>query len=135
MRTYIVSHTLKNIDDPRVELLAADAAEFVRDLKQPGKRISFMGRGELLQSLLGAELVDEIGLNVHPILLGSGIPTFRDPRDRVKTHPHKMPQNRKRLHARKSQGLARLIATGSFRKPNFNLNVRSPSRQPHRGLG
>jgi hypothetical protein len=28
--------------------------------------------------------VDEVGLNIHPILLGSGIPTFRDPGQRVK---------------------------------------------------
>jgi len=33
---------------------------------------------------LAADLVDQIGLNIHPILLGSGIPTFRDPGHRVK---------------------------------------------------
>jgi dihydrofolate reductase len=85
MRTYVFSRTLKTIDDPGVELVAADAVEFVRDLKRgPGKRICLMGGGELAQSLLGAGLVDEIGLNIHPILLGSGIPTFRDPGHRVK---------------------------------------------------
>jgi riboflavin biosynthesis pyrimidine reductase len=39
---------------------------------------------EVRQSLLSAGLVDRIGLNIHPILLGSGIPTFRDPGHRVK---------------------------------------------------
>jgi len=29
-------------------------------------------------------LVDRIGLNIQPILLGAGIPTFRDPGHRVK---------------------------------------------------
>jgi dihydrofolate reductase len=43
-----------------------------------------MGGGELAQSLLAAGLVDQIGLNIHPILLGSGIPTFRDTAHRVK---------------------------------------------------
>jgi riboflavin biosynthesis pyrimidine reductase len=43
-----------------------------------------MGGGELAQSLLRADLVDPIGLNIHPIMLGSGIPTFRDPGHRVK---------------------------------------------------
>ncbi len=43
-----------------------------------------MGGGELAQSLLAADLIDEIGLNIHPVLLGSGIPTFRDPGHRVK---------------------------------------------------
>jgi dihydrofolate reductase len=85
MRTYIFSRTLKAIDDPGVELVATDAVEFVRDLKRrPGKGICLMGGGELAQSLLTAGLVDEIGLNIHPILLGSGIPTFRDPGHRVK---------------------------------------------------
>jgi dihydrofolate reductase len=85
VRTYVFSRTLKSIDDPGVELVASDAAAFVHDLKRrPGKRICLMGGGELAQSLLAASLVDEIGLNIHPILLGTGIPTFRDPGQRVK---------------------------------------------------
>jgi riboflavin biosynthesis pyrimidine reductase len=43
-----------------------------------------MGGGELATSLLGAGLVDEVRLNIHPILLGTGVPTFRDPGHRVK---------------------------------------------------
>ena len=43
-----------------------------------------MGGGEFAQSLLAAGLIDQIGLNIHPILLGSGIPTFRDPARRIK---------------------------------------------------
>jgi dihydrofolate reductase len=43
-----------------------------------------MGGGELAQPLLAAGLLDEIGLNIHPILLGAGIPTFRDPGHRVR---------------------------------------------------
>jgi len=84
-RTYVFSQTLKKIGDPNVELIARDAAEFVRDLKsRPGKGICLMGGGELAQSLFEAGLVDEIGLNIHPVLLGSGIPTFRDPGHRIK---------------------------------------------------
>jgi dihydrofolate reductase len=79
MRTFVFSRTLKQIDDPGVQLVASDAAEFVRHLKQePGKEICLMGGGELAQSLLAAGLVDKIGLNIHPILLGSGIPAFHD---------------------------------------------------------
>jgi dihydrofolate reductase len=68
-----------------MELVAGDAVEFVRDLKRaPGKGICLMGGGELAQSLLAAGLVDQVGLNIHPILLGSGIPTFRDAGHRVR---------------------------------------------------
>ena len=85
MRTYVFSRTLKSIEDPGVELVAADAAAFVRDLKRrPGKGICLMGGGELAQPLLAAGLVDAIGLNIHPILLGTGIPTFRDLGHRVR---------------------------------------------------
>lgn len=84
-RTYVFSRTLKSIQTPGIDLVSGDAAEFVGKLKKvPGKGICLMGGGELAQSLLQAGLVDEIGLNIHPILLGSGIPIFRDPGHRVK---------------------------------------------------
>jgi dihydrofolate reductase len=84
MRTYVFSRTLKDIDKPGVELVKSDAAAFVRELKQrPGKRICLMGGGELAQSLIAEGLVDDVGLNIHPILLGSGVPVFRDPGHRV----------------------------------------------------
>ena len=85
MRTYVFSRTLKSIDAPGTELVSSDAAAFVRRLKQqPGKEICLMGGGELAQTLFEADLIDRVGLNIHPILLGSGIPTFRDPGHRIK---------------------------------------------------
>lgn len=35
-----------------------------------------MGGGELARPLFEAGLIDEIGFNIHPVLLGSGIPLF-----------------------------------------------------------
>jgi len=76
VRTCVFSRTLQSIDEPGVELVKEDAVEFVRGLKRrPGNEICLMGGGELAQSLLAAGSVDRIGLNIHPILLGSGIPT------------------------------------------------------------
>jgi dihydrofolate reductase len=37
-----------------------------------------MGGGELAKSLFEAGLIDEIGFNIHPVLLGSGIPLFHE---------------------------------------------------------
>jgi len=37
-----------------------------------------MGGGELAKSLFEAALIDEIGFNIHPVLLGSGIPLFHE---------------------------------------------------------
>jgi dihydrofolate reductase len=43
---------------------------------QEGKGICVMGGGELAKSLFEANVIDEIVLNIHPVLLGSGIPLF-----------------------------------------------------------
>jgi dihydrofolate reductase len=42
-----------------------------------------MGGGELARSLFAAGVIDEVGLNVHPVLLGSGAPLFRDAGRRI----------------------------------------------------
>jgi dihydrofolate reductase len=75
MRTFVFSRTLQSIDAPGVTLVRDDAAAFVRALKaEPGKEICVMGGGELARSLLAEGVVDEVGLNVHPVLLGDGVP-------------------------------------------------------------
>ena len=81
--TYIFSRTLDRVGHG-AHLVREDAGEFVRRLKeQPGKGICVMGGGELAQSLFTAGVIDEVGLNVHPILLGSGVPFFRDAGRRI----------------------------------------------------
>jgi dihydrofolate reductase len=77
MRNYVFSRTLPSKSDKSVTIVSSDAAAFVRDLKQQdGKDICLMGGGELARSMFEAGVIDEIGFNVHPVLLGSGIPLF-----------------------------------------------------------
>lgn len=79
IRTYVFSRTLPALPGKGAELVKEDAGEFVRRLKAtPGKDICVMGGGDFARSLLAAGVVDEIGLNVHPVLLGSGVPLFVD---------------------------------------------------------
>jgi dihydrofolate reductase len=81
--TYVFSRTLTSVGHG-AHLVSDDAGEFVRQLKQqPGKGICVMGGGELAQSLLAAGVIDEVGMNTHPILLGSGVPLFRDAGRRI----------------------------------------------------
>jgi len=81
--TYVFSRTLRSVRYG-AHLVSEDPGEFVRHLKeQPGKGICVMGGGELAQALFAAGVIDEVGLNVHPILLGSGVPFFRDPGRRI----------------------------------------------------
>ena len=84
MATYVFSRTLPSIEQAGVTLVSSDAGAFVRELKrQPGRGICVMGGGELARALLAAGVVDEVGLNIHPVLLGQGVPLFRDPGHRV----------------------------------------------------
>ena len=77
MTTYVFSRTLPAGLHGDATIISADAVDFVRDLKrQAGKDICLMGGGELARPLLEAGLIDEIGFNIHPVLLGSGIPLF-----------------------------------------------------------
>jgi dihydrofolate reductase len=76
IKSYVFSRTLRPRKRP-VEIVSSDAVAFVRKLKkQAGKDICVMGGGELAHSLLEAGLIDEIGFNIHPVLLGSGTPLF-----------------------------------------------------------
>ncbi len=77
MKTYVFSRTLKPESHGEITILAEDAVGFVRRLKNAdGKDICLMGGGELARSLFEAGLIDELTLNIHPVLLGSGIPVF-----------------------------------------------------------
>jgi dihydrofolate reductase len=79
VKNYVFSRTMKQKPGSNVEIISADAAEFVRKLKsEEGKDICVMGGGLLAKSLLEANLIDEIGFNIHPVLLGSGIPLFHE---------------------------------------------------------
>lgn len=74
---YVFSRTLSPKSHEGVQIISDDAADFVRRLKSDsGKDICVMGGGELANALMAADLIDEVGLNIHPILLGQGIPVF-----------------------------------------------------------
>lgn len=78
MPSYVFSRTLEAGKHDGYEIVNEDPAGFVRRLKeQDGKDICVMGGGELAAVLFEAGLIDEVGFNIHPIMLGSGIPAFR----------------------------------------------------------
>lgn len=80
MSTYVFSRTMPAGPLPGgYEVINTDPGEFVRELKQlDGKDIMVMGGGEIGSVLLEAGVVDEIGFNIHPVLLGSGVPIFHE---------------------------------------------------------
>ena len=84
MRNVVFSSTLDPADYPEVEIIADDAVTFVRALRaDAGGDIIVMGGGELARPLLVAGLIDEIGVNVQPVVLGAGVPLLPEIGTRV----------------------------------------------------
>ena len=79
VKNYVLSRTLQESPDKNVEIIRVDVVEFVRKLKTvEGKDIFVMGGGLLARPLFEANLIDEVGVHIHPVLLGSGIPLFHE---------------------------------------------------------
>jgi dihydrofolate reductase len=73
MPKYVASRTLNEVSWNNSQLLEGDAAEAVKRLKQEGNgEIHVTGSGELIQTLLENDLVDEFALWVFPVVLGTG---------------------------------------------------------------
>ncbi len=77
---YVASTTLEEpLSWSNSTLLKGDAAEAVARLKEElGKDLVILGSGELVQSLMRRNLVDEYVLLIHPLVLGSGRRLFTD---------------------------------------------------------
>jgi len=77
---YVASCTLKEpLPWMNSRLLAGNAEHAVGKLrKEDGKDIVILGSGVLVQSLLRANLIDQLMLTIHPLVLGSGHRLFPD---------------------------------------------------------
>jgi dihydrofolate reductase len=67
---------------PNSTLLHGDVPDAVGELRRraPGDLV-IMGSGELVRSLLPHDLIDELFLMIHPVVLGSGIRLFEPDRE------------------------------------------------------
>jgi dihydrofolate reductase len=77
---YVVSSTLTEpLAWQNSSLIRDDVAGDVGRLReQPGKEIQVIGSGELVQTLVQHDLVDEYRLMIHPLVLGTGKRLFRE---------------------------------------------------------
>jgi dihydrofolate reductase len=76
---YVVSNTLETATWNNTTLINGDVAAEIRRLKQqPGKNINMSGSGTLVRWLLANDLLDELHLMVHPIVVGRGQRLFAD---------------------------------------------------------
>jgi dihydrofolate reductase len=72
---FVLSTTLRSVDWPTAQIVRS--VEEIRGMKQqPGKDIHAVGGATLISSLMNMNLVDEIRLVVHPVVLGGGKALF-----------------------------------------------------------
>jgi dihydrofolate reductase len=80
MKHYVFSRTLGSTPHPQVEIVHGDVQGWTSRVRAHyGKHIWLVGGGALVQEFLQRKLVNEIGLAIHPRLLGKGIPLFTTP--------------------------------------------------------
>jgi dihydrofolate reductase len=76
---YVASRTLDKVEWNNSQLLEGDVAEAVAKLKTgSGPEIQVHGSGNLMQTLIKHDLVDEYQLMIFPVLLGNGKRLFSD---------------------------------------------------------
>ena len=70
---YVASTTLTTVEWENSTLLDGDVTQAVADLKrEPGGDLQTSGSTTLVRHLLAANLVDELRLMVHPLVVGDG---------------------------------------------------------------
>jgi len=88
----VFSRTLKNVDWKNTKLKKEIIKEEVLELKQSrsqspvnngGSKNILVGSPSLIVALTQLDLIDEYQLSVQPIVLGSGLPLFKNVKDRV----------------------------------------------------
>jgi dihydrofolate reductase len=86
IKEYIFSNTLKKVKDGAV-LIKGDIKSQVSQVEkirnEKGKDIWLFGGGELITTLMNLQMVDEIILAVHPVILGGGKPLFKEIKERT----------------------------------------------------
>ena len=77
IRKYVVSNTLSTSNWNNTVFLKGNIPEEIKKLKQQdGPDIQVHGSGNLIQTLLREDLVDELWLKIFPLTLGSGKKLF-----------------------------------------------------------
>jgi len=83
MPKYVVSSTLKDPEWTNTTVLDGDVGESVAKLKdEVDGNIVVHGSGQLAQTLLDLDLVDEVRLMVFPVVLGTGKRLFGETSDK-----------------------------------------------------
>jgi dihydrofolate reductase len=79
----VFSHSMKGFEWENSKLLKEiNPEEIVKLKKEKGKNILVIGSASIVQQLTNFGLIDEYHLLLHPVVLGSGKPLFKDIRQK-----------------------------------------------------
>src|SRR6185436_15987238 len=79
----VFSRTLKNVDWKNTTLKKEIIKEEILELKQQAGKNIVVGSPSLIVAFTQLDLIDEYQLGVQPTVVGSGLPLFKNIRDRV----------------------------------------------------
>ena len=79
----VFSRTLKNVQWKNTKLKKEIIKEEVLELKQHADKNILVGSPSLIVAFSQLDLIDEYQLAVQPIVLGSGLPLFKNVKDRI----------------------------------------------------
>ena len=89
---YVPSTTLSDPTWQNTHVIGGDVEAAIRELKaKPGRELQLHGSGELLRWLLERDLLDELNLRIHPVVLGDGLRLFPE---RGQTHNLELVESR-----------------------------------------
>jgi dihydrofolate reductase len=89
---YVPSTTLSSPSWQNTHVISGDVEAAVRDLKaNPGRELQVHGSGDLLRWLLERDLVDELNLQLYPVIVGDGLRLFPE---RGQTHSMTLVESR-----------------------------------------
>ena len=79
----VFSRTLKNVDWESARLATKNLEQEVLELKQQQGKDIFVGSPSLIVSLTQSGLIDEYQLCVHPVVVGGGLPLFKNIKNKI----------------------------------------------------
>jgi dihydrofolate reductase len=79
----VFSRTLQHVEWKTARLAKRDIKEEVLELKQQEGKDIYAGSPSIIVALTQLDLVDEYQIVVHPVIIGSGLPLFKNITDKI----------------------------------------------------
>lgn len=80
----VFSRTMKQVAKNNTRIIYDNIEEEINELKsQAGKNMLMIGSPAAAQTLMQSNLIDEYWLHVNPVVLGHGIPLFKDIKEKI----------------------------------------------------